>query len=130
VIKPKVFVVGSVLALAVAYLTVTGLQTTTVYYFTVGELLARGPSQQPVRLAGIVTPGTVALAEDGLTLRFAVQDSTGNVAVVFTGGAPPDIFGEHVEVVAEGTFAPDGTFHASTLLAKCPSKFEGAVAQG
>lgn len=129
-IKPKVFVVGAVLALAVAYLTVTGLQTTTVYYYTVGELLTRGPSQQPVRVAGIVAPGSVAQAPDGVTLTFAVQDATGNVPVVFTGGAPPDIFGEHVEVVAEGRFAADGRFHASTLLAKCPSKFEGAVAQG
>jgi cytochrome c-type biogenesis protein CcmE len=128
-IRPKVLAVGVVLTIAVAYLALTSLQTTTVYYLTVSELLSRGPSQQSVRVAGIVAPGSIAKDPSSLTLRFTVQDATGSLPVVYTGGTTPDIFAEKVEVVAEGKYGADGTFHATTLLAKCPSKFEGQVAQ-
>jgi cytochrome c-type biogenesis protein CcmE len=128
ILQPKLLAVGAVLALAVGYLVLTGLQTTTVYYLTVSELQGRGPSAQPVRVAGTVAPGSIVKDADGLGLRFAVQDATGQIPVVYDGGTTPDIFAEHVEVVAEGKYGPDGTFHATTLLAKCPSKFEGAVA--
>ena len=76
-IKPKVLAVGAVLALAVAYLVLTGLQTTTVYYLTVGELLQRGPSGQAVRVAGVVAPGSIVKEQGGLGLRFSVKDSSG-----------------------------------------------------
>ena len=128
-IKPKVLAVGAVLALAVAYLVLTGLQTTTVYYLTVGELLQRGPSGQAVRVAGVVAPGSIVKEQGGLGLRFSVKDSSGTLPVVYSGGQVPDIFRDQVEVVAEGKYAADGTFHASNLLAKCPSKFEGTVAK-
>ena len=37
----------------------------------------------------------------------------------------PDTFKDHAEVVVEGRMASDGAFDATTLLAKCPSKYEG-----
>jgi cytochrome c-type biogenesis protein CcmE len=36
----------------------------------------------------------------------------------------PDLFKDGAEVVVEGKLAPSGDFHATNLLAKCPSKFE------
>ena len=104
----------------------TALQTSTVYYLTVGELLDKGSSVygQQLRVAGDVTPGSVQKEEAGLAIRFLVQDGTGQVPVYYRGGPVPDIFGEQVQVVVEGKYGPDGTFVASTLLAKCPSKFE------
>jgi cytochrome c-type biogenesis protein CcmE len=50
--------------------------------------------------------------------------------VYYKGGPVPDIFGEEVQVVVEGKVGPDGTFQASTLLAKCPSKFESEGTTG
>src|SRR5687768_8481989 len=57
----KLLVAGGALLLGVAYLVLTGLQTSTVYYLTVGELLDKGPGVygQQVRVAGDVTPGSV-----------------------------------------------------------------------
>jgi cytochrome c-type biogenesis protein CcmE len=124
--KLKVLVAGGALVLGVAYLIVTGLQTSTVYYLTVGELLAKGPAVygQPVRVAGDVTPGSVQREDAGLGVRFLVEDGSGRIPVYYRGRPVPDIFGEQVQVVVEGKYNPDGTFVASTLLAKCPSKFE------
>jgi cytochrome c-type biogenesis protein CcmE len=122
----KFAIAGSVILLAVAYLVLTGLQSTAVYYLTVGELQAGGASARgrPVRVAGYVAPGSVQKLNGGLALGFTMQDDSGSFPVYYRGGTVPDIFGEQVEVVVEGKLQPDGTFAADTLLAKCPSKFE------
>jgi cytochrome c-type biogenesis protein CcmE len=130
--RVKVLVAGGVLLAGIAYLMLTALQTSTVYYLTVGELLARGESvrNQQVRLAGDVTPGSVQREDAGLAIRFRVQDESGQMPVYYRGGPVPDIFGEDVQVVVEGKYTADGTFVASTLLAKCPSKFESEGTAG
>jgi cytochrome c-type biogenesis protein CcmE len=121
----KLLIAGGVLVLAVAYLILTGLQSTAVYYLTVGELRSQTQAMgRPVRVAGNVAPGSVERVNGGLGLRFIVQDGSGSFPVVYSGGPVPDIFAEQVEVVIEGKLQPDGTFAAETLLAKCPSKFE------
>ena len=121
----KFAIAGGVLMLAVGYLVLTGLQTTAVYYFTVGELTSQANAvNRPVRVAGNVAPGSVERLDGGLALRFVVEDGSGSFPVVYRGGPVPDIFGEEVQVVVEGKYTPEGTLVASTLLAKCPSKFE------
>jgi cytochrome c-type biogenesis protein CcmE len=122
----KFAIAGVVLAVSIGYLVLTGIQSTSVYYLTVGELLAAEPSVagRQVRLAGNVAPGSVEKLNGGLALRFTVQDESGAFPVYYKGGPVPDIFGEDVQVVVEGKLQQDGTFAAETLLAKCPSKFE------
>ena len=122
----KFAIAGTVLLLAVGYLVLTGMQNTTVYYQTVGELRSSGPAAigRPVRVAGNVAPGSVDKLNGGLALRFTIVDDSGAFPVVYKGGPVPDIFGDQVQVVVEGKLQPDGTFAADTLLAKCPSKFE------
>ena len=122
----KFVIAGGVLALAFAYLLLTSLRSTTVYYLTVAELRGMGTqaATQPIRVAGIVTPGTVTREQGGLELRFTMQDESGALPVVYHGPIVPDIFGEYVEVVVEGKLSDDGSFTANTLLAKCPSRFE------
>ena len=128
----KLLVAGGAIVLGIAYLIVTALQTSTVYYITVGELLQRGTAAgaQQVRLAGDVVPGSVEKIDAGLAIRFLVHDGSGQMPVYYKGGPVPDIFGEEVQVVVEGKVGPDGTFQAQTLLAKCPSKFEAEGVAG
>ncbi len=128
----KLLIAGGTILLGVCYLIVTALQTSTVYYMTVGELMARGSaaSTQQVRVAGDVVPGSVEKIDAGLALRFQVHDGSGQMPVYYKGGPVPDIFGDQVQVVVEGKVGPDGTFQASTLLAKCPSKFETDATTG
>lgn len=123
----KFLAAGGVLVLSVAYLILTSLSSTSMYYLTVAELMARGAQAQgqAVRVAGNVAPGTVLRGAGGLELRFTMQDGSGALPVVYRGGIVPDVFGEDVQVVVEGKLDPQGTFVANTLLAKCPSRFEG-----
>jgi cytochrome c-type biogenesis protein CcmE len=45
-------------------------------------------------------------------------------------GIAPDTFTDGVDVVVEGRMGEDGTFHATTLLAKCASRYENAPGEG
>jgi cytochrome c-type biogenesis protein CcmE len=126
----KFFIAGGVIALAVAYLVIAGLQTTTVYFLTVTELQAKGPAAQNqlYRVSGILVPGTLTRESSGLGVEFQIADPTSApLPVVYRGGQVPDIMGDNIEIVAEGKLDAHGTFAANTVLAKCPSRLENAA---
>jgi len=55
--------------------------------------------------------------DEGTTVRFVVTDRSKNLPVTYT-GVLPDLFRGGQGVVAEGTLAADGVFHADNVLAK------------
>jgi cytochrome c-type biogenesis protein CcmE len=123
----KFVIAGGVMALAVAYLVVAGLQGATVYFLTVSELQAKGPAaqNQVFRVSGNLIPGT--LEHQGTGIRFQIADPASQpLNVVYRGGQVPDIMGDNIEIVAEGKLDGQGTFTASNVLAKCPSRLENA----
>jgi cytochrome c-type biogenesis protein CcmE len=127
----KFFVAGGAIALAVVYLVLMGLQGTTVYFLTVGELQAKGPAaqNQVYRVSGMLVPGSLQTESSGLTVRFQIADPTADarpLPVVYKGGQVPDIIGDNIEIVTEGKLDTQGTFAANTVLAKCPSRLENA----
>lgn len=125
----KFFVAGGVIALAVAYLVMMGLQGTTVYFLTVSELQAKGPAAQNqlYRVSGMLVPGTLTRESSGLGIHFQIADTDSSpLPVVYRGGQVPDIMGDNIEIVAEGKLDAQGTFTANTVLAKCPSRLENA----
>lgn len=118
--------IALVLLGAVGYLVYSGLRTN-VYYQTVNELQAQGvgAASKQVRVAGVVADGSIARQESGSVVRFTIADGGGTMPVVYK-GTVPDIFQPGIEVVIEGKYTPGGEFAATTLLAKCPSKFDTA----
>jgi cytochrome c-type biogenesis protein CcmE len=58
-------------------------------------------------------------------MTFAVTDGAKTYQVSYRGIAP-DTFTDGVDVVVEGRLAHDGTFRATTVLAKCASRYEDA----
>ncbi len=84
-----------------------------------------------MKIHGWVEPGTIKpYTEDGVTKRTFVLAKGGKRVMVRFNGAPPDTFEDQSEVVASGRLAKlaDGSFEftATELMAKCPSKYEGA----
>ncbi len=127
----KFTLAGGAVALAVAYLVIMGIQSSTVYFLTVGELLAKGGAAQGhmYRVSGNLVPGTLSRDASGLGIEFKIADPGSAVAipVAYRGGQVPDIIGDNVEIVTEGKLDAHGTFQASTVLAKCPSRLENAA---
>jgi len=123
-------VAGAVIAIAVAYLVVAGLQGATVYFLTVSELQAKGAAaqNQVFRVSGNLVPGTLAKDSTGVGVQFLIADPAAQqpLSVVYHGGQVPDIIGDNIEIVAEGKLDSHGTFTASSVLAKCPSRLEDA----
>jgi cytochrome c-type biogenesis protein CcmE len=122
---------GAIILVALAYLVYASLGSATVYYLTVREVQAKGPAAhggQPLRVSGTVVPGSIA--REGHQLRFAVadgSDSAARLSVVYA-GIVPDIFAEQIDVVVEGRYGGDEVFRATSLLTKCPSRFESGPA--
>jgi cytochrome c-type biogenesis protein CcmE len=70
-----------------------------------------------------VVNGTIQRDVATQTIRFEVTDGTTTWPVVYRGLAP-DTFTDDVEVVVEGRLDEANVFQATTLLAKCGSRYE------
>jgi len=110
---------------AIAYVIFGGLQQAVVYFFTPQELRAKGEAIQgkPVRVGGVVEKGTLIREPQTLTVQFILSDGKESLKVRFQ-GIPPDLFGEERGAVVEGTLQPDGTFRASTIMAKHSEEYK------
>jgi cytochrome c-type biogenesis protein CcmE len=105
-------------AVVIGYVALQTLQTAAVYYYTPTEAKQRGfATGQLVRLGGQVATGTLAYDPAARDLRFTVTDGVTSVKVIGT-GAPPGLLREGTGAVVEGSFAADGTFRASQVIAK------------
>jgi len=95
----------------------------TSFYMTTSELLAMGGAgavTETYRVNGNVVPGSIE--QEGLQTTFSISDGTSEMTVV-TEQPLPDTFRPRSEVVAEGRMG-DGVFLATSVSAKCPSKFK------
>ena len=45
--------------------------------------------------------------------------------MIYDGIIPDLFFNPHSEIVAEGQYNEEGTFHVDDILVKCPSKYTG-----
>lgn len=110
------------------WLVFSGLGENAVYFLNVQEALAMKPGQlSQARLFGTVAGEDLAVAEGGLGVRFALQDKDDprKVLPVSYAGSVPDTFKPGVEVIVEGGMdASRGVFNATTLMTKCPSKYQ------
>ncbi len=103
-----------------------------VYYQTLDEFTSAQAVGESARVHGYVAMGSIERDVDNKRVAFRVQNDPphgGHAAddplrVVYASLETPDLFKDGAEVVVEGALRADGTFHASNVLAKCPSKFE------
>ncbi|HEY2375791.1 MAG TPA: cytochrome c maturation protein CcmE [Gemmatimonadaceae bacterium] len=125
------FLLGGLLVLGpVGYLMASSIKQTGVYYMTPTELSAKLAADSTFRDVGVkvgarVVPGSIQRDPGGREYAFRVTDGARTLPVVYRGIAP-DTFTDSVDVVVEGRMGRDGTFRATTLLAKCASRYENA----
>ena len=107
----------------IAFFAAQSLAGNAVYYLTPTEARDRhiGPGT-PVRLGGLILEGTLKYDASSRILVFGMSDGTTNVAVVGN-GAPPALLREDAGAVVEGQFAEDGTFRATSVIAKHDEKY-------
>ncbi len=128
------FIIGGALVLGtVGYLMATGIKETGVYYLTPSELASRVQADRSfynvgVKMGARVVKGSITRDVATQTITFRATDGQNTWPVTYRGLAP-DTFTDEVDVVVEGRLQSDGVFHATTLLAKCGSRYEAAPAR-
>lgn len=119
-------VIAALLAIgAVGFLVVSGMRDTMVFYYTVSEVMAPDSSVSgPLRVAGKVVPGTIEVSNDNhLQRAFTIHEGGRELRVEYH-GITPDTLVDDADAVVEGQLGDDGVFHATHVMAKCPSKYE------
>jgi cytochrome c-type biogenesis protein CcmE len=110
------------------------------YYQSLAEFQsAAATADQPARVHGYVAEGSIERDVAAREVRFAVQNAPPHAGgdpgpllpVVFGSLETPDLFKDGAEVVLEGRLVAgdEPRFAADKLMAKCPSKFQGADPQ-
>lgn len=124
--RRSALVVAAVILLgAFGFLLYGGIDSNVVFFLTPQELLARGTAAYdvPVRLGGLVQPGSVKWDAATMDLRFVVTDSGGEAVTVHSTGAPPQMFRDGMGVVVEGRYSRDGVFQSTSLMVKHSNEY-------
>ena len=148
-VRPRFYIGGALIALAIAYLIVSAIRSTSEYYLTVDEVSARQAElgRDPIRVAGRVKPGTISWEPNSLTLKFVIVPIPDPAAAtpvrpvsvkavdsvsfpVFCAGQPkPDMLAENRDVIVEGKLGAGGFIIASQVMTSCPSKYQPKQSQ-
>jgi cytochrome c-type biogenesis protein CcmE len=130
--QPRIqFLIGGAIVLGTAgFLMAGSIKDTAVYFLTPAELQAKVVADPSIRETGVkvgarVVHGSVERDSSGKRVLFDMTDGTATYKVDYR-GIIPDTFSDSVDVVVEGRLGEDGVFRATTLLAKCASRYEAA----
>jgi cytochrome c-type biogenesis protein CcmE len=117
-------------AAAIATLVLTGMQDKAIYSKPVDELLAQKVKfvGRPVRAEGNLVHGSLVKRDKPCEYRFTIEKKGVELPVRFGQCVVPDTFRDvpdmDVGVTVEGELQDNLSFEASSVLAKCPSKYE------
>ncbi len=151
--RAKFIIGGLLIVVAVVYLIVSSLQSSSQYFLTVKELQDKGAAitGRDVRVSGAIIGNTIQYDSKTLTLRFtvanipgdqkeidrlgglakvlhlAVTDPTAPRLQVVYQGVKPDLMRDEAQAIMTGKMDSNGVFQASELLLKCPTKYQDAV---
>jgi cytochrome c-type biogenesis protein CcmE len=123
--KIKFLIGGLIILGAIAYVTFSSFQANAIYYLTLKEFETQRSTliDQPIRINAPLDKTSIQFDDKTLLLKFNLKEENLVLPVVYK-GVKPDTFEQGDSVVAEGRLGTDGVFQASTILVKCPSKYE------
>lgn len=116
-------------AAAIVALVLIGMQDKGIYSKSVDELVAQKTKfmGKPVRAEGKLVHGTLVRRESPCEYRFTIEKNGVKLPVRYAKCVVPDTFrdipGMDLGVTVEGELQ-GGSFEATQVLAKCPSKYE------
>jgi cytochrome c-type biogenesis protein CcmE len=124
-VVPLVAVAAGIVALVL-----TGMKDNAIYSKPVDQLVAEKAKflGRSVRAEGNLVHGTLEKRDTPCEYRFTLTKNGTEIPVRFAQCVVPDTFrdvpGMDVGVTVEGQLLADNSFEATTVLAKCPSKYE------
>ena len=151
-VNTKLLFGGLLLASAIIYLIISATRSNIQYYLTIEELKADPTAYigRDVRVSGVVMGNSIEYDPETLVLGFTIAnvpteadqiEALGGMAAILKraeanpelprlhviyNGVRPDLLKNEAHAVISGRLEKDGTFTATELLLKCPSKYEAA----
>ncbi len=130
--KRNLLLLGVLVAIAAAIgaLVLFSFQDAAVYAKSVDQLVASKDQLvgRRVRVEGVLVHGSLLKRDSPCEYRFKLQNNGATIDVRYPQCVVPDTFRDRPEtdvgVTAEGELARDGSFEATQIMAKCPSKYE------
>ncbi len=118
-------VAGIVILAAIGYMIYAAIEGGSEYYLTTSEVVSMGDKAvgQPIKLGGRVVENSVQWDKGNNTVTFMLADEKQSMPVSYK-GVVPDTFQPGTDVILEGKLGTDGKFQATTMMAKCASKYE------
>ena len=111
---------------ALGYFVFTTFDNATVYYLSVSEIEAGGPTEPDkfIRLSGKLVEESFVRQPNGLDARFEIRDDAGDIlGVDYSGEIGQVFFNPNSVIDLEGRYSEEGMFVTEHLVIKCPSKF-------
>lgn len=106
----------------------TSEETPFVYSVMVDEVAAQPATyaDRTLRVEGDLRDGSIQFREDPCEYRFTIQRNDQAMNVRFPQCVVPDTFrdGMGISVVVEGRLEDDGSFLATQVIPRCPSRYE------
>ncbi len=123
--RNKLLIVTALIIVAISVLAFYSLSQpgSLAYFKTVKQIQAdKSLVGQSIRVGGKVLPKTKTQTSAGI--KFQIGDAGHRLWVTYK-GPQPSSFGDNVQVIAEGELKTQQLLEATSLVTKCPSKFEG-----
>jgi cytochrome c-type biogenesis protein CcmE len=130
--KTKMIIgVGTVLSV-LGFLIIIGMSNATAFYMTVDEVIEKKTEavDKPLKVSGFIVGESTQWDAERMLLTFQLEGESGERIAFQYQGVKPDTFNDGWEAIVDGRLQPDGTFIASDLLVKCPSKYEAMEESG
>ncbi len=125
--KKKLIAVAIVVCGALAYLLGSGFASYSLHDAEVSEIISNPSKYQDkgIKVSGIVIEGSILKSQLDLAFNMKDRNNDDFIKVEYK-GITPDAFQENVEVIVEGVYDEENKkLIASSLLAKCPSRYDG-----
>jgi cytochrome c-type biogenesis protein CcmE len=115
-----------------------GIKKTGTYFMTPTQLIDTTATDAHfydvgLKVSAKVVRGSIKRDNARQRIDFTVSDGQKEFPVVYVGSLStiPDTFTDanDIDVVVEGKLGREGTFHATSVIAKCGSRYEAAIAK-
>ena len=121
--------IGIVVVL-ILFLSVQSFSSALSFYYEVGEFVQKADTLDGniVNVNGTIEKGSTIWVPEKTLLTFKLADKNASITVVSNQGMPGN-YKEGIPAVVTGIFI-NGTFEATQVVTKCPSKYGGDLDHG
>jgi cytochrome c-type biogenesis protein CcmE len=130
--KTKLMIGLGIVLSVLGTLIFVGMSSATAFYMTVDEVAEKKSEaiDKPLKMSGNIVGESIQWDPDRILLTFELEGESGERIPVTYEGIKPDTLNDGWEAIVDGRLTPEGTFVASDLLVKCPSKYEALEETG